>query len=596
MNTQERQNRQVVIVGGGPAGLTGAYELSRAGMPSIVLEQDSTVGGISKTVNYKNYLFDIGGHRFFTKVDSVEEMWRRVLGDNFLSCNRLSRIYYNNAYFSYPLRPMNALFGLGIWNSIRIALSYLHSQCFPLKNEDTLEQWVSNRFGKRLYEIFFKTYTEKVWGMPCSEIRAEWAAQRIKGLSLVTAIINALIKNGGRHSNKSSVITTLIDHFNYPKFGPGMLWQMVADTVQASGSQVKLGCEVDGILWSANKVEALEVKQNGRSEVVSGTDFISSMPIREAILKFKPALPEEVLEAAQSLKYRDFLTVALIINQSALFPDNWIYIHNPDVKVGRIQNYKNWSPFMVPDPAKTCLGLEYFCFQGDDLWTSSDNKLIQLAKEELQALGLASPSDVVDGTVVRMPYAYPIYDSTYKASLSLIRNYLSRFDNFQLVGRCGMHKYNNQDHSMLTAMLAAKNILGENHDLWNVNVDQSYHEEIDIERAEKLLGRVFSKIDKLALATSAGIVSGFLLFLATIILTIKGGTIIGPTLGLLGQYFSGYTVSLGGAFVGFAYAFSLGFLSGWTLAYLRNLLIAFYVYRIKRAVGLLRFRDYLSNI
>ncbi len=589
----------VVIIGAGPAGLTAAYVLSKAGVQSIVLEKDQTAGGIARTVNYKNYYFDIGGHRFFTKVKSVENIWKEVLGGDLLRRSRLSRIYYNKKFFYYPLRPLNALLGLGIWNSILIFLSYLIAQLFPSKEEETFEQWVSNRFGKRLFKIFFKTYTEKVWGISCNEISAEWAGQRVKGLSLMTALKNAILKNQSRQKEKKEVIKTLIDEFDYPKFGPGMMWQAMVENIKKNGSHVCLGKTVEGIHWSGNKIEALEVKQNGRIELVHGKNFISSMPIREAMQKFKPGVPKEVLDAANDLKYRDFLTVALIVNKPVLFPDTWVYIHDPEVKVGRIQNFKNWSPFMVPDPNKTCLGLEYFCFEGDALWNMPDGELIELGKKELESLGLVNKNDVEDGTVVRMPKAYPVYDSTYHKSLYVVRQFLERIDNLQLVGRNGMHKYNNQDHSMLTAMLSAENILGANHDLWAVNVEQEYHEEMKIEPGEeavldRILPSVFSRMDPLGLASAVGSVIGLLIFFATLWLVVKGGPAI-PYLKLLNQFFFGYTVTVKGALIGLAYGFSWGFLCGWLIAYLRNFIIAFYIYRIRRKVELLTFRDFLDH-
>ena len=594
MKEENRADKKILIIGGGPAGLTAAYELLKSGVRSIIFEQDQVVGGLSRTINFKNYYFDLGGHRFFTKVKAVENMWREVLGEAFLLRDRLSRIYYNKKYFYYPLRPMNALLGLGVWNSILIVTSYLYAQLFPSREEETLEQWVSNRFGQRLFKIFFKTYTEKVWGMSCSEIRGEWAAQRIKGLSLVTALKNALVGNG--NGNRKNVVKTLIDQFDYPKFGPGMMWQEVADIVRKMGSQVWLGARIEGIRWSGDRIEALEVNRNGQIETVTGTHVISSMPIREAIQKFKPEVPKEVLEAAEDLKYRDFLTVALIIRKDHLFPDNWIYIHDPDVKVGRIQNYKNWSPYMVPDSNHTCLGLEYFCFEGDDLWTMPDDELIELGKRELNALGLVNQKDVEDGKVVRMPKTYPVYDSTYGKSLEVIRRFLGGIKNLQLVGRNGMHRYNNQDHSMFTAMLAAENILGANHDLWEVNVEQEYHEEIREEvSVEKLLRRAFSKMDKLSFATAVGTVSGLAIFLATVFLVLKGGKVVGPNLALLGQYFLGYTVTLKGAWIGFTYSFLWGFLFGWLFAYLRNLSLAYMIYRARRKAQALTFKYFIDN-
>jgi protoporphyrinogen oxidase len=478
-------SKKVVIVGAGPAGLTAAYELCKEGVETVVLEKDSVVGGISRTVNYKGYLFDIGGHRFFTKVKAVDEMWREVLGEEkFLRRSRLSRIYYNKKFFYYPIRALNALWGLGIWNSSLTLASYLKAQLFPSKTEKTFEDWVSNRFGKRLFNIFFKTYTEKVWGIPCSEISADWAAQRIKGLSLIATIKNALLSS--QAGKDGEVIKTLIDSFDYPEKGPGQMWEIVAQKIQDRGSELKMKSSVERILWKQGKVTALEISIEDKREMVVGTDFISSMPIQELVRKMTPRAPAKVRQAADRLGYRDFLTISLIVNKADLFQDNWIYIHDPAVKVGRIQNFKNWSPEMVPDRSKTCLGLEYFCFEGDGLWTMSDDELIKLGTAELGLLGLVDPNDVEDGSVVRMPKAYPVYDSIYAGAVNTIREFLAGLENLYLVGRNGMHKYNNQDHSMLTAMLSVKNILGANYDVWEVNVDNEYHEEITDDRQSEI--------------------------------------------------------------------------------------------------------------
>jgi protoporphyrinogen oxidase len=607
-------NKEVVIIGGGPAGLTAAFELSNLGIKSVVVEKDPVVGGLARTVTYKGYHFDIGGHRFFTKVRAVEKMWHDILQDDFLYRGRLSRIYYNRKFFYYPLRAWNALLGLGLLNSVLIVTSYFWARLLPNPKNDTFEQWVSNRFGKRLYRIFFKTYTEKVWGIPCSEIRAEWAAQRIKGLSLVAVLKNTLLKQ----KKREHVIKTLIDAFHYPRLGPGMMWQRVADLVTSNGSRVVLNADADRIIWNDHGIEAVEVKQNGRKQTISGTHFISTMPIRELIHKMDPAPPDEVRAAAANLNYRDFITVALIVNQKEVFPDNWIYIHDPSVKVGRIQNFKNWSPDMVPDPNKTCLGLEYFCFEGDGLWTLRDADLIDLGKNELEMLGLIRAKDVEDGTVVRMPKAYPVYDSTYKQSLSLIQDFLKPIENLQLVGRNGMHKYNNQDHSMLTAMLAVRNIQGEKYDLWAVNADPEYHEELTSQQAEnefallstqqpavperlmpaldRAVLKTLARIDKLALATAVGTVCGASVFVATMWLLIKGGDVIGPNLALLGEYFLGYTVSPKGAFVGLGYSFFWGFLFGWLFAYLRNLMVGIFLYYVKQEAEASSFKNLLDYI
>ncbi|MEE9165014.1 MAG: NAD(P)/FAD-dependent oxidoreductase [Nitrospinota bacterium] len=458
---KNKTDKKTIIIGAGPAGLAAAYKLTGAGMKPIILEKDEVVGGISRTVIYKNYYFDIGGHRFFTRISVVNDIWREVLGDDFLHCKRLSRIYYNNKFFHYPLRLTNALFGLGLWSSILIFASYLYARFFPSKEEKTFEQWVSNRFGKRLYRTFFKSYTEKIFAMPCSEIRSEWAAQRIKGLSLNNVFI-------GKQSNK---IKTLIKTFDYPRLGPGMMWNAVANAVLKKGAQINLNTEVEKIQWSKGRIESLEITQNGEKKVIKGTEFISSMPLQELMHKFTPSVPQSALKAADNLKYRDFLIVALIINQSDVFPDNWIYVHDKSVRVARIQNFKNWSPYMVPDQNKTCLGMEYFCFEGDDLWVMPDKELIELGRKELETLSLVKGFEVKDGAVVRMAKAYPIYDLDYQESLQIISRFLNGINNLQVIGRNGMHRYNNQDHSMLTGMLAAENIMGANHNLWKLTAD-----------------------------------------------------------------------------------------------------------------------------
>ncbi|MBI2689983.1 MAG: NAD(P)/FAD-dependent oxidoreductase [Acidobacteria bacterium] len=463
----------VIILGAGPAGLTAAYELRKNDIRSVVLEKDNTVGGISRTAEYKGYLFDIGGHRFFTKVTIVRKMWQEVLGADLLSRPRLSRIFYRRKFFHYPLQPMNALFGLGIFESAHCGLSYLWARVVPIRPEDNFEAWVSNRFGRRLFRIFFESYTEKVWGMSCKKIRAEWAAQRIKGLSLLSLVKNALFA-----PKSSTAIKTLIHEFQYPRRGPGMMWQRTRDIVEAAGSTVELNTAVEKIFWEPGRVTG--VYAGGHR--YSGEYFISSLPIRELIQKLDPPAPPRLLRAAEDFNYRDFLTVALIVRSPELFPDNWIYIHEPGVKVGRIQNFKNWSPEMVPDPATSCLGLEYFCFEGDGLWNTPDADLVALGRKELAELGLARAEDIVDGAVVRMAKAYPVYDDVYQRGIDAICAFLAEVPNLQLVGRNGMHRYNNQDHSMLTAILAARNIVhemrgaGPHYDLWKVNADEDYHE------------------------------------------------------------------------------------------------------------------------
>ncbi len=467
----------VVIIGAGPTGLTAAYQLKKAGQKTIVFEKDKIVGGIARTENYKGYGVDIGGHRFYTKVEEVNEFWYEVLGDDFIHRSRLSRIFYKNKFFYYPIRFSNALLGLGFIESIRVGISYVWARLFPSKEEENFEQWVSNRFGRRLYEIFFKTYTEKVWGIPCTEIKAEWAAQRIKGLSLTTAVKNALFQSEG------GKVKTLIDAFDYPRRGPGMLWERVVELIEAEGHQVIKKADVVEIQMEGNRVEKIIASNSSKVIAATGGNFISSMPLSELIFKMTPSPPEEVVEAARRLTYRDFLTVALIVRHDDLFPDNWIYVHSPDVQVGRIQNFKNWSPHMIPDsqPGTTCIGLEYFCTVGDDLWQMSDEDLVSLGRKELAQIGLVAKDDVVDGVVYRQPKAYPVYMGEYKAYLETIKQFLGSLENLQTAGRNGLHMYNNQDHSMLTAMLAVENIVDRtNHNIWAVNTERSYHEEVRI--------------------------------------------------------------------------------------------------------------------
>ncbi len=460
---------QPVVIGGGPAGLTAAYELVQYGARPIVLEMSDQVGGLARTHTYKGFRFDIGGHRFFTKVDEVNRLWREVLGDDLIQVPRMSRIYFRGKYFDYPLRPWNALRNLGVYESVRVLLSYLKWQVWPHKEEDNFEHWVINRFGGRLYWFFFRTYTEKVWGVNPKSIRSDWAEQRIRNLSLSRAIFNALT---GYNDTAS-----LIDEFQYPRLGPGMMWERFADKIEERGGEVRLQSGVIGLKREGNRISRVIVAdRDGRHELIP-SHVISSMPLPWLVFQLEPKPPAAVISAAEKLKHRDFLIVTLILDQADPFPDNWIYVHAPDVKVGRIQNFKSWSKEMVPDLTKSSLGMEYFCNENDELWDMDDQDLISLAAAELEDLGLASKTDVIDGTVIRQPKAYPVYDQEYQNNVQVIREYLENIENLQTVGRNGMHRYNNQDHSMLTALFAARNILGESHDLWNVNVERSYHEE-----------------------------------------------------------------------------------------------------------------------
>jgi protoporphyrinogen oxidase len=466
-----------VIIGAGPAGLTAAYELSKQGQPVVVLEGDPEyVGGISRTVNYKGFHFDIGGHRFFSKSREVEDLWTEIAGDNMLERPRSSRIFYRGQFFSYPLKPMEALAKLGVWESALCVLSFLKAKVSPRPNPKSFEDWVSNQFGERLFRIFFKTYTEKVWGMSCKEISADWAAQRIKGLSLGSAIWHALIPKR-QPKNRKDVVKTLIDTFRYPRLGPGMMWELCTEKIRAQGGEVRMGRRVAGLRFDASA--RIWTVTDATGETYRAEHVISSMPIRELVAAIEPKLPESALAAARSLRYRDFLTVGLILRERNRFSDNWIYIHDPSVKVGRVQNYKSWSPYMVPDPAYCCYGLEYFCFEGDGLWTSSDAELIELAKREIQLVGLGETADVTDGCVIRQRKAYPVYDDAYQQHVDAVRAALeTEYPGLHLVGRNGMHKYNNQDHAMMTAMLTAQNILAgeQRFDVWAVNQDAEYHE------------------------------------------------------------------------------------------------------------------------
>jgi protoporphyrinogen oxidase len=481
--TVEGQRARVVIMGAGPAGLTAAYELLKHGVAITVVEQDpKQVGGLARTVEHAGYRFDIGGHRFFSKNQEVEEVWTEILGKEMLTRGRLSRIYYRGRFFAYPIKAANALWNLGPLEAVRCLASYARARLQPIKDPRSLEDWVRNQFGWRLYSIFFKTYTEKVWGISTKELSADWAAQRIKSLDLWVVIRNAVLpRRGPRH--RGEIVTTLIDRFRYPRLGPGQMWERVAEICNAAGQPVLLGRSVVRIEHAGGRVRKVVTRDAaGELEEHVGSDFISSIPIRDLVAKLEPPAPQPVRRAAEGLSYRDFITVALMVDRAQVFPDNWIYVHDPSVKVGRMQNFKNWSPAMVPDETKTCLGLEYFCFEGDGLWNMDDAALVELARKEAAQLGICSADEVFDGAVVRQPKAYPVYDDNYQSRVQVVRDHLdAHLSNLHLVGRNGMHKYNNQDHSMVTALLVARNIAtGSELDPWKVNAEAVYHEDIKL--------------------------------------------------------------------------------------------------------------------
>jgi protoporphyrinogen oxidase len=532
--------RCAILIGAGPAGLTAALELlRRTDIKPIVLEATDAIGGISRTVNYKGNRMDIGGHRFFSKSDRVMQWWLDLMpldaaagtgerarlryqgqerelpagtaGDGapdktgrvMLLRQRRSRIYFLRRFFDYPIRlTADTLLKLGLTRTCAAGISYLRAIMFPRKPEKTLEDFLVNRFGRKLYHLFFESYTEKVWGVPCSRIGAEWGAQRIRGLSLKGIVVHVLRKairtlqsTGGRVGRSGKLLekkteTSLIEQFLYPRLGPGQFWEHVAELITAAGGEVHLELSVDRLeqCRCGGSVAAVEAVSQDGSRVRFEADFVfSTMPVKDLVRALSVTPPEAIREVSEGLIYRDFITVGLLAKKLAVhekdgsaLKDNWIYVQEPDVQVGRVQLFHNWSPAMVADPRTLWLGLEYFCYQTDALWQLSDEAMIALAKEEIERIGILRAEDVLDAHVIRVPKTYPAYFGTYDR-FDLIRSYIDEIDNLYLIGRNGMHKYNNQDHSMLTAMTAVDNIVAgvkDKSNLWSINTEMEYNEEV----------------------------------------------------------------------------------------------------------------------
>jgi protoporphyrinogen oxidase len=562
-------NAPPVIVGAGPAGLAAAYTLTQAREQPVIFESRATPGGLARTEVYRGFRADIGGHRFFTKNERVFQLWSELLGEDFIERPRLSRIYYHKTFFPYPLNVKTTLKQLGPTEIIQILLSYARAKVNPIKPVETFEEWVVNRFGRRLYEHFFKTYTEKVWGIPCHTISSEWASQRIKDLSVREALRNALLR---RNDNN---VTSLIESFHYPRLGPGMMWQAFAERIEASGGHLFYQHRVGRIHHRDSRVVAVRVNTAAGPETRDVSSVISSMPLSELVQSLDPQPPSEVLQASRALNYRDFITVNLIIDHPDLFPDNWIYVHDPEVKLGRIQNYKNWSPDMVPNSHQTALGLEYFVFQSDPEWTRPDSDLLEMGIREVARLGLVDPETVVDGWVVRVPKTYPIYDAGYPNAVATIRSYLESFDNLQTIGRNGLHRYNNMDHSMLTGITAAQNILeGAEHDIWSINADDHYHEELVVDdETDAVIDELLTPLHAPSLSLAVGGVVALYSLGLSLVPLLDPDPFLNRSFSLLSQFFVGYSVSWFGALVLAVEAFVVGSVFGYLMARLRNTML-----------------------
>ena len=461
---------RIVIAGAGPAGLAAAYDLARRDTPSVLLEADESVGGLSRTFELDGNRFDFGGHRFFTHNAEVGALWREVLGPELLVRERLSRIYYNRRFLHYPLRPLNAVRGIGPINSVRALASVLAARLRPIQPEVSFADWVTNRFGRVLYRAFFKTYTEKVWGIPDTEINADWAAQRIRKLSLGKAILHAL------GLGPSETDATLIDRFDYPRLGPGQMYEQMAQTIAARGAEVRLGCPVVAVHHAGGRVEAITCRGDDGDVRLPASHLLSSIPITELVAVADPAPPGEVLDAARSLRYRGLIAVNLVLTGNPRLPDNWIYLHDADVRAGRMQFYRNWSPAMAASPELDPVGLEYFSTVGDDLWSLSDAELVQTALEDLDRMGLRGRGTVAGSLVIRSARAYPVYDQGYAERVAILRGWTDGLANLDCIGRNGQFRYNNMDHAILTGLLAVRRLFGEAVDPWSVNEEAEYVE------------------------------------------------------------------------------------------------------------------------
>jgi len=520
------EKKTAIIIGAGPAGLTAAYELvNKTNIKPIIYELSNDIGGISRTINYKGNRIDIGGHRFFSKSDIVMQWWQNILPlqgalskDDIvlkrniplsnekasdpektdrvmLIRNRLSRIFFLRKFFEYPISLNFRIFiNLGTIRTVKIGLSYLKIRLSPIKDERSLEDFFINRFGKELYLTFFKDFTEKVWGVPCHKINPEWGAQRIKGLSITKVIIHAIKAIISKDSSiaQKNTETSLIEQFMYPKFGPGQMWEEVADIVKKKGGEIYTRHRVIGCNRAGDKIIEVKVKDEVSGSIIikKGDYFFSTMPVKELIQSFDDGVPQEVRQVAQGLIYRDFVTVGLLLKKlkiknktkiktiNNIVPDNWIYIQERDVKLGRIQIFNNWSPYMVKDENTVWIGLEYFCNEGDELWNKTDNNFTKFAIDEVAKINIIAKKDVLDSVLIRIPKTYPVYFGTY-SRFPIIRNFTDKFKNLFLIGRNGMHRYNNQDHSMLTAISAVKNIINNvisKDNIWAVNTEGEYHE------------------------------------------------------------------------------------------------------------------------